>query len=201
MLRIIIFGIAFIISQEVYAAPNQSVRSSSYLPDKIDDLQTEVANHTTEIRIIEEKMKNQLIILESIRDQLQDTTQSQKDMVKNSSVTLENRILALESSMKSMSADLRQMQTHANETANALKQYKQKIAEQGDNIDTIQKTLKTLLEAMQVTATASTKTYTVQSGDSLGAIAKRNKTTVKEILNLNNLPNEKIFVGQTLKIP
>lgn len=198
MIRHLIFGIAFILSHQVYAAP--VARSSSYI---LDDLQTEVNNHTTEIRIIEEKLKNQLIILESIRDQVHDNTQSQKDMVKNSSVSLENRILALESSIKSITADLKQMQTHANETANALKQYKQKIADQGDSIDTIQKTLKTLLEAMQVTAAPSSsgKTYIVQSGDSLGAIAKRNKTTIKEISNLNNLQNEKIFVGQTLKLP
>lgn len=201
MLRVIFLGIALVICQQAQAAPKPSLRSSSNLPDKVDDLQTEVDNHTTEIRIIEEKLKNQLVILESIRDQFQDTTQSQKDLVKNSSVSLENRILSLESSLKSINADLRQMQTHANETANALKQYKQKIADQGDNIDTIQKTLSTLMEAMQVSAAAATKSYTVQSGDSLDKIAKRHKTTVKEISNLNGLQSEKIFIGQTLKLP
>jgi LysM repeat protein len=201
MLRIILFFILTTLATQIHAAPKQVVRSSINLSDKVDDLQTEVDNHTTEIRIIEEKLKNQLLIVESIRDQVQETNQSQKDLVKNNSVGLENRILSLESSLKSISADLRQMQTHANETANALKQYKQKIAEQGDTINNLQASLKTLMEALQMSATATTKNYTVQSGDTLEKIAKRNKTSVKEITQLNGLQNEKIFIGQTLKLP
>lgn len=206
MLRFVLFTIALLFAlQTNAAAPKQTSWSSTNLTDKVDDLQNDVDNHTTEIRIIDEKLKNQLLILESIRDQLQDTTQSQKDLVKNSSVGLENRILALESTLKSINADLRQMQTHANETANALKQYKQKIAEQGSSIETLQAALKTLMEAMQVSASSTTtptsKSYTVQSGDTLEKIAKRNKTSVREITNLNGLQNEKIFIGQTLKLP
>jgi LysM repeat protein len=201
MLRALFITLVLIISHEAQAAPKPPLRGSSNLPEKVDDLQTEVDNHTTEIRIIEEKLTNQLVILESIRDQFQDTTQSQKDLVKNSSVSLENRILSLESSLKSITADLRQMQNHGNETANALKQYKQKIADQGDSIDTLQKTLSTLMEAMQVSASSSTKSYTVQSGDTLEKIAKRHKSTVREITNLNNLQNAKIFIGQTLRLP
>jgi LysM repeat protein len=200
-MNLILLCLALVLATDIHAAPRQIVRSSTDLSDKVDDIQTEVENHTTEIRIIEEKLNNQLLIMESIRDQLQETNKSQKDLVKNNSVSLENRILTLESSLKSISADLRQIQNHANETANALKQYKQKIAEQGDTIDTIQKAMKTLMEAMQVNVTATTKTYTVQSGDTLEKIAKRNKTTVREITSLNGLQNEKIFIGQTLKIP
>lgn len=202
MFRIVTLCFALLFTLQLNAAPKQLIRGSTNLTDKVDDLQTEVDNHTTEIRIIDEKLKNQLLIVESIRDQLQETNQSQKDLVKNNSVSLENRILGLESTLKSISSDLRQIQTHANETANALKQYKQKIAEQGDMIDTLQATLKTLMEAMQVsTSTSSAKSYTVQSGDTLEKIAKRHKTSVKEITNLNSLQNEKIYIGQTLKLP
>jgi LysM repeat protein len=201
MMNLFLLCIALVLASDIHAAPRQPVRSSNNLSDKVDDIQTEVENHTTEIRIIEEKLNNQLLIMESIRDQLQETNKSQKDLVKNNSVSLENRILALESSLKSISTDLRQIQTHANETANALKQYKQKISEQGETIDTIQKAMKNLMEAMQVNVTASTKSYTVQSGDTLEKIAKRNKTTVREITSLNGLQNEKIFIGQTLKLP
>ncbi|WP_318936925.1 LysM peptidoglycan-binding domain-containing protein [Oceanobacillus halotolerans] len=41
-------------------------------------------------------------------------------------------------------------------------------------------------------------TYTVVAGDSLSVIAKKFQTTVTEIKEVNNLPSDRIFVGQTL---
>jgi len=44
-------------------------------------------------------------------------------------------------------------------------------------------------------------TYTVKSGDTLGAIAKAHGTTVKKIQELNNLTTTQIKVSQKLKMP
>lgn len=44
-------------------------------------------------------------------------------------------------------------------------------------------------------------TYTVKSGDTLGAIAKNHQTTVKELQALNNLKTTQIKVGDKLKLP
>ena len=52
------------------------------------------------------------------------------------------------------------------------------------------------------TPTPSGKTYTVQSGDTLSAIAKRFGTTVNAIAQLNGIKDvNKIYVGQVLRIP
>lgn len=45
------------------------------------------------------------------------------------------------------------------------------------------------------------KTYTVKSGDTLNAIAKRHGIGVKELQSANNLRTTQIKVGQKLKIP
>ena len=50
-------------------------------------------------------------------------------------------------------------------------------------------------------ATDAADTYTVKSGDVLGSIAQKHKTTVKELQRLNNLPTTQIRVGQKLKLP
>lgn len=44
-------------------------------------------------------------------------------------------------------------------------------------------------------------TYTVKSGDTLYAIAKKYNTTVNAITTLNNLSSNSLSIGQTLKIP
>ena len=43
--------------------------------------------------------------------------------------------------------------------------------------------------------------YTVQNGDSLYSIAKKYNTTISEIINLNNLKNNNLSIGQVLRIP
>ena len=43
--------------------------------------------------------------------------------------------------------------------------------------------------------------YTVKSGDSLYNIAKKYNTTVKDIIDLNNLKNTSLSIGQQLRIP
>ncbi len=44
-------------------------------------------------------------------------------------------------------------------------------------------------------------TYTVESGDTLSSIAEKLGTTVDELLSLNALESNDLFVGQVLKIP
>ncbi len=52
-----------------------------------------------------------------------------------------------------------------------------------------------------VDTTPIVTTYTVVKGDSLYQIAKRFNTTASAIMNLNNLPNTNLSIGQKLKIP
>lgn len=49
--------------------------------------------------------------------------------------------------------------------------------------------------------TFPTTTYTVKSGDNLYSIANRFNTSVTAIMNLNNLTNTNLSIGQQLKIP
>lgn len=184
------------------------------LRDSVDALRHEVANHETEIRQNDQRIDNQEATLTSLRQQVLDTNQANKELVKGCSTTVDSKLSTLESTSKSLVADVTQLRTHANDTAAIIAQYKQKIAElenlislQSQNIDNLQAALKSLMEAMGTgskgiaSADGSSKIYKVKNGDSLEKIARANNTTVKAIKELNGLTSDRINIGQALQMP
>lgn len=182
--------------------------------DSIDDLRHEIRNHENEIRMYEDKLSNHESIIDTLREQITKSGQSQQDLLKNNSVSLEMKINQLETATKGLSADLRQFKTHANETSTLLSQMALKVAQlekvtevQNQNLDNLQAALRSIMDALDIKSgndksfDPSTKNYRVKAGDSLEKIARANGTTIKAIKELNNLANDKIVVGQTLKMP
>ena len=55
--------------------------------------------------------------------------------------------------------------------------------------------------AQQPSDSQPSGTYTVKDGDTLTAIAQNYNTTVDELMRLNNLTDETIFIGQALYVP
>ena len=57
--------------------------------------------------------------------------------------------------------------------------------------------------AVTATTSAGAREYSIASGDTLGAVATRNNTTVDELVKINNLPNKDVTlqVGQKIKLP
>lgn len=195
--------------------------------DSIEDIRHEVNNHEAEIRVFDEKLTNFDAIIESVRDQLSDSSKSHKEQLKGSSANLESKIAALETTSKGLVTDLRQFRTHSNETTAALTQYKQKIGElekiidqQNQNIEHLQAAMRSLMEALQgkpqasakavsdsssssgsVGSLSSDRSYKVKSGDSLEKIARSHQTTIQAIKDVNGLTTDRIVVGKTLIIP
>lgn len=56
-------------------------------------------------------------------------------------------------------------------------------------------------EKYEGTFPSSTINYIVKAGDSLYSISKKYNTSVSELLNINNLNNSNLKIGQVLKIP
>lgn len=190
----------------LYATRGRSSSESEVMNDvlsNLNSLRLEVNNHETEIRMFEEKFKNQEEILESLRRQTTTAAQTIKDTVKGQSVQVEAKLAGHETLANSLSQDLK---LFAKDSALALSEYKAKLVElekaieaQNRTISNLQIAVKSILEALQVGE--SVKTYQVKSGDSLGEIAKQHKTTIKKLKELNGLTNDQITIGQKLKLP
>lgn len=204
-----------------YSYNDQNSIALHEMRDSIESFRHEVNNHEAEIRIFDEKLRNLDTIIESLRDQLAESTRSHKDQLKGSSTSLETKIIALEALTKSLVSDLKQFKSHANESTIALGQYKQKITDlekiveqQNQNIDHLQAAMRALTDALQVKDTLSIKgsseksdtplgagKYRVKNGDSLEKIARAHQTTVQVLKELNGMSNDKILVGKVLIVP
>lgn len=186
--------------------------------DNIEDIRHELSNHESELRVFDERIKNQEVILESMRESCEESNRANKESVKIYQSDLEGKNKQFDNTLKKVVSDLQQFKTHANESATSLAQYKEKINElekiidqQNQNIAHLQAAMQSLVEAVQIknskankesiALNESSKTYKVKNGDNLEKIARQNQTTVKAIKELNGLENDRIRVGQTLLIP
>lgn len=180
------------------------------LRDSMDDVRHEMTNHDAEIRVFEEKLNTYEVTIDSLRQQVTDSSRTSQQLTRDRTDQLEARFSQLESNLKGLIADMQRFKTHSQETADLIIKSKSKIDEmeqvlsmQSHHIDHLKGALGTLMEALQMNKSDdfSSKTYKVKTGDSLEKIARNQQTTIQAIKELNKLTNDKIIVGQTLKLP
>ena len=184
----------------------------------LSELKNTLNNHESEIRMFDNRLHNQEAIIDHSHQELTDNIQSQQETSKASVSNLEYKTDALDTTLKSIISDMRQMKTQSNEFVAILGQHKQKLAEfeklmdaQNQHMKNLEIALSSMMEVMQAqgvteknyNAGDSLKEYKVQPGDSLEKIARVHKVSVQAIRDLNKLSKDKdrIFAGQTLKIP
>lgn len=182
--------------------------------DTLEDLKREVRNHEIEMKAIEERSHSVDSSLDTIRSELKETHQAQKEIAKNNLGTLEMKIGSLETNSKGLTSDVKQIRTSFNESQDTLKAFKDRISQLEEHIKALNSNMKLLeqalntvldaikLEAGSVPAAVGGKTYRVKPGDSLEKIAKQNGVSVKDIKRLNNMAPEQnqIRVNQMLKL-
>lgn len=180
--------------QNAYTSPVQAC-------NPFEDLQHEVNNHEAELRVLDERIATQESVLEAIRQQFVDDSIANQDWMKSASSALEDRLSAMEDSLSGVAADIKQMQGHANETSKALVQYKQKIADMDKQIVRLETAMQAVLAAYQADMPqGNAMYYEVRSGDTLEKVARKNNVSIGKIKELNGLKNDRIFIGQKLKV-
>lgn len=196
------------------AYPQTYVNAPTVDRSAIDSLKLRLNNQESELRTYEQKLESLDAILESLQDQLKDQSSQHKDLIKGSATSNEQKIAAIESTVKTLTADIKQLHTHSNDTVSTLNTFKQKLQEldqrlttQNRNMENLQTALQSVLDALQVKAdlpnasTASGRTYKIKNGDSLEKIARMHNTSIGALKELNQITSDKIVVGKTLKIP
>jgi LysM repeat protein len=181
------------------AAPRYNSQS-----DSVDVLRHEISNLQSEINVFDAKFKNIEDMLSTLQSKVDKTSQDSKESLRGKTDSIDSKI-------QSFSADIRELQNHANQSTTALESYKKKIAdleksiaEQNRTIDHLKSAIKSMLDVVapgHAPLSDGEQLYQVKDGDSLGIIAQKFKVSIKEIKALNGLKNDVIIVGQKLKIP
>ena len=152
----------------------------------IEEMRTEIADlkhslHSTEVemRLLEENLENQ--------------TDSKVGQLAETLTDLSRKITHLEKTQDKVSADLKNLVVHANQTSHSLAQYRERIKELDHKVEGAHLVHKRV-------ETETPQKYRVQSGDSLQKIARLYHTSVDHLKNLNQLSGDMIFTGQLLKV-
>lgn len=182
----------------------------------LTDMRHEVNNHEAEIKVFDNRLQNQENLIESMRQQLIETLQASQDVAAGQRVNLESKVSSLETLVQGLITDMKQLKVQANDSVSILSQYKQKIADlekiiasQAQHMKSLENGLQSLVDVFQakeavdkvMTKSGDYKKYKVQSGDSLEKIARLHNVSIQALREANHLTNDKIVVGQNLKIP
>lgn len=173
--------------------------------DSYSSWQYVLDNHEIELQTLGERLNTQETLLDTLRQQMLDTQFANKELSKGHTVSLEKKLSAIDAKTVRMIEEIREVQSHANDTSKVFADYKQKIAELERKLLALQDALDTVLTALQIEeakgAVSTNKVYVVQAGDSLEKIAKKQNASLKKLRELNRLDNDRIYPGQKLKLP
>lgn len=181
-------------------------------PQPFDRLRHELRNQSEELRMLAERLNTQEELIEALRSDIQKFAKTSQDAAKSENSGVQARIADLEAKTAALESANTTMATLLDSYRDLFVKYQGKlegleasVGQQTKNSKHLEKSLGSLLEAVggesSAVATADTEIYKVASGDSLEKIARKNRTTIRAIKELNGLDTDRIIIGQKLKIP
>lgn len=210
MRKFIFFITAIYFTFPVSARPQSGYYTDSGVDElriEIDDLKHAIKSTQVELNLLDERIKKQDTYFSA-------KTTANKEMSSLSSLTsqvssLEKKVFSLEKMLEKAIGDLRTLSNSANQALNKIQVLEQDLSSQEKRFDEVSKlkgTLSSISKAISQKPSAemssATKSYRVQAGDSLGKIARKYRTSVETLREINNISsNDKIIVGQEIRIP
>ncbi len=219
MLKNILRQLFFLMANVVCCTVAQAAPPAGYAPlpetiqkisSNIGELRQRAHNIEVEVSQVEHRFDNLELIVNGLRNQMEDFAKVYKDQADVAKVTLESRIGNLEHTSTRVFSDLQLVKNHVNDFSGVISQYKQQLQVleqnsklQNQNIENLQTALKVLTEALRVgeDQEIAPNEYKVKAGDSLEKIAQTHGTTVKAIKELNDLTSDRIRINLKLKLP
>ncbi len=216
----------FIISQSPLHAGSRQEEMSHALKEiqtSLSELRIQYNNHKISLKCLEEKIQTQDSTVDSLRQEVLDVLQTNKEIAKSQQQSYGTKFSKFEKDMEKIVGDLKVMKAHVNESSTALHQYQQKFIDLEKSHLQLQQHLSHLENAVRMLMELigqkdglaaikppeishkkpEGKSYKVKAGDSLEKIAKEHGTTIQILKEINQFPKDKdtIRIGQQLLIP
>ncbi len=156
----------------------------------VDDVRHQTNCFQTELQILEGRIKYNENALAALKGQDFEKQQSKIDQLHAQLQAFEKKW----SSSTEKAGEVNALTVHAKETSEALVQFRQRIEELEKEHASVQRRFEGLAKSVD------SKVHKVRSGETLKKIADLHGTTVDKIKRLNDLQQDRIVVGQELKV-
>ncbi len=191
-MRLIFF---LLLTLPLYAKPNSGFYTNPELDElriELDDIKHALKSTQVELGLLDERLKKQ----DKVPAQPKDS--GSLTLLTAQVNTLEKKVVGLEKTLEKAANDLRALSAASTKIQEDLFSHEKRL----DEVGKLKGTLTNISKAIgQRETPSSTKSYRVKAGDSLEKIARNQRTTVEIIQKINHLSNDRIIVGQELRLP
>lgn len=195
----------------VFARPQSGLYTNPELDElriELDDLKHALKTVQIDLGLLDERFKKQDSSLSPFRGQAQGKDAGQLSSLTAQVNALERKVSGLEKTLEKAANDLRALSAASAQVLNKIQEVEQNLSSHEKRLDEVAKLKGTLTSISKAIgqhpsseAPSSTKTYRVKAGDTLEKIARMHRISVEIIRKLNHLTNDKIVVGQELRLP
>ena len=170
---------------------------------EVEEVKHELNTYEIEHHVIEGKLIDQDQSLKTLHSQFTELNSDKIESLIQEFKSLDKKLNNISKKQEKITSDIRQLTSYSNETTTALTQYKDKIGHLEKIVSIQSGHLQQLLKKEHITMDpiGSSKSYKIQSGDSLEKIAKQHHTSVDVLKSLNNLSSDLIVVGEYMVVP
>ncbi len=183
---------------------------------EIGDLKHAMQAQRTELQILQDRLSDQETIAKNSMRNKPQTEQALQALAQIAAC--ERKMATLEKTLDKLSSDLRGLNKHAEQTSLSLSSFKEKIldcqkelslhSQKLEGVSQLKTTLGQISQAISERSSAKAQpsgpsnkaSYKVKPGDTLEKIARQQGVPLTVLKRLNNISQDKIIVGQELKI-
>ncbi len=166
-------------------------------------------NAEVEIEMLKKSIESQEESRASLDHDMRQLMKRAKTGSKEQSLETEKRLQSVEKQMEKVIQDIKEFKNHSNDLSKMLQELntctlnlEKKIEAQSTTIETLEKALRSLTMAFKGELSGQKEDiHIVQGGESLDKIAKKYKTSIQSIKELNGLISNTIRPGKELRIP
>lgn len=175
-------------------------------------LRYQLESQQNDLDTLQERIASQELSIDVVRVETEELQNLAREIVRQHGETVDTKLASYTVQGEGFTQDLERLREHGNQLAGALdlsnsrlSNLEKKLEEQTQNLEKLESAVQTLVAALQQEnpslADTSTTTYKVVDGDTLEKIARRHKTTIRKLKEINSLSSDRIYSGQTLKVP